>query len=90
MVKERTYSQDDTDELLSENNLLVLFNDEHNTFNHVIDTLIELCDHEPLQAEQCALITHFKGKCKVLNGPFEELKSIHEQMGVRDLTVEIQ
>lgn len=90
MVKEKTHNLDDTDELLTEGNLLVLFNDDHNTFDHVIDTLIDICEHDPLQAEQCALITHFKGKCEVKKGPFEELKPIHEQMGLRDLTVEIQ
>ena len=90
MVKEKSYSSGDTDELLSEDKLLVLFNDDHNTFDHVIDTLIDLCEHDLVQAEQCALITHFKGKCSVKNGSFEDLKPIHEEMGRRDLTVEIQ
>ena len=90
MVKEKSYSSGDTDELLSEDKLLVLFNDDHNTFDHVIDTLIDLCKHDLVQAEQCALITHFKGKCSVKNGSFEDLKPIHEEMGRRDLTVEIQ
>ena len=90
MVKEKSYTSLDTDELLSEDKLLVLFNDDHNTFEHVIDTLIDLCEHDLVQAEQCALITHFKGKCSVKNGSFEDLKPIHEEMGRRDLTVEIQ
>ena len=41
---------------------LVLYNDEHNTFDHVIDMLVSVCGHEPTQAEQCALLVHFKGK----------------------------
>jgi len=90
MVKEKSYSSGDTDELLSEGRSLILFNDDHNTFDHVIDALIEICEHDPNQAEQCALVAHFKGKCNVKSGPFEELKPIHEQMGGRDLTVEIQ
>jgi ATP-dependent Clp protease adaptor protein ClpS len=90
MVKEKTSTTGDTDELLKENRSLVLFNDDHNTFQHVIDSLIELCDHDLPQAEQCALIAHFKGKCGVKVGTFEELKPIHEEMGRRDLTVEIQ
>ena len=90
MVKEKSYTSGDTEELLTEGKLLVLFNDDHNTFDHVIDSLVEICEHDPHQAEQCALITHFKGKCKVKNGPFEELKPLHEEMGHRDLTVEIQ
>jgi len=90
MVKEKLHTSGDTDELLSEDKLLVLFNDDHNTFDHVINTLIDLCEHDLVQAEQCALITHFKGKCSVKNGSFEDLKPIHEEMGRRDLTVEIQ
>ena len=90
MVKEKSYPTGDTDEMLKNNRSLVLFNDDHNTFDHVIDTLIELCGHDLPQAEQCALITHFKGKCGVKNGTFEELKPIHEAMGRRDLTVEIK
>lgn len=90
MVKEKSYTSGDTDELVNESNLLVLFNDDHNTFDHVIDALIECCEHDMHQAEQCALITHFKGKCGVKKGSFEDLKPIHEEMGRRDLTVEIQ
>ena len=90
MVKEKSYTAGETDELLNENRNLVLFNDDHNTFDHVIDTLIEICDHDLHQAEQCALITHFKGKCGVKSGSFDDLKPIHEEMGRRDLTVEIQ
>lgn len=90
MVKEKTHTSQDTDELVKDNRMLVLFNDDHNTFDHVIDTLIECCEHDLHQAEQCALITHFKGKCGVKEGSFDELKPIHKEMGDRDLTVEIQ
>ena len=90
MVKEKSYTAGDTDELVNENNLLVLFNDDHNTFDHVIDSLIECCEHDLHQAEQCALITHFKGKCGVKEGSFDDLKPIHKELGRRDLTVEIQ
>jgi ATP-dependent Clp protease adaptor protein ClpS len=90
MVKEKSYTSGNTDELLNESRTLVLFNDDHNTFDHVIDALIECCEHDTHQAEQCALITHFKGKCGVKEGPFEDLKPIHREMGRRDLTVEIQ
>jgi ATP-dependent Clp protease adaptor protein ClpS len=53
---------------------IVLFNDEVNTFDHVIDTLIAVCDHEPEQAEQCAMIVHYNGKCTVKTGAFDDLK----------------
>jgi ATP-dependent Clp protease adaptor protein ClpS len=68
---------------------LVLFNDDHNTFDFVIGTLIEVCEHDPQQAEQCALIAHFKGKCAVKSGSFSELRPPCEEMLLRGLTVEI-
>ncbi|GER59635.1 ATP-dependent Clp protease adaptor ClpS [Patiriisocius marinus] len=56
------------------NNQIVLFNDEVNTFDHVINTLMYACDHTPEQAEQCSIIVHYKGKCTVKTGPLDELK----------------
>jgi len=53
---------------------LVVFNDDFNTFNHVIETLIRVCRHSPEQAEQCTWIIHHKGKCTVKTGSFDELK----------------
>jgi len=55
------------------NNEIVLYNDDVNTFDHVIETLIYSCDHSPLQAEQCAMLVHYKGKCTVKTGIYEEL-----------------
>ncbi len=56
------------------NNEIVLFNDDVNTFDHVIDTLVHACEHTPIQAEQCAWIVHYKGKCTVKTGSYEELE----------------
>lgn len=53
---------------------IVLFNDDVNTFDHVIATLIAVCDHTPEQAEQCALIVHYNGKCIVKSGSYAELE----------------
>ncbi|MCO5725864.1 ATP-dependent Clp protease adaptor ClpS [Robiginitalea marina] len=53
---------------------IVLFNDEVNTFDHVIQTLIEVCEHTPEQAEQCSLIVHYNGKCTVKTGELDDLK----------------
>jgi ATP-dependent Clp protease adaptor protein ClpS len=47
---------------------LILFNDDVNTFDHVIDCLVRICKHDELQAEQCAMLVHFKGKCDVKHG----------------------
>src|SRR5437764_1031355 len=49
---------------------LIVWNDNVNTFDWVIETLIEVCGHTPEQAEQCSLIIHFQGKCAVKNGVF--------------------
>ena len=68
---------------------VVLFNDHHNTFDHVIECLIHTCGHDPLQAEQCAMIVHFKGKCNVKSGSYEELAPIHKSLTEKDLTVEL-
>ena len=53
---------------------IVLNNDDVNTFDHVIDTLIRVCKHDDLQAEQCAILVHYKGKCTVKTGSLDELK----------------
>ena len=53
---------------------IILFNDEVNTFDHVINTLIRVCKHSSEQAQQCTLIIHFKGKCTVKTGPVDKLK----------------
>lgn len=53
---------------------IVLFNDDVNTFEHVIDTLMDVCEHSPEQAEQCSLIVHYNGKCTVKTGEYNDLK----------------
>ena len=60
-------------EAVDVNNEIVLHNDDVNTFDHVIDTLIRVCNHDELQAEQCALLVHYKGKCTGKTGSIEEL-----------------
>lgn len=68
--------QEEIDVLTDEakENEIVLFNDDVNTFDHVIETLIYACDHTPLQAEQCAWIVHYKGKCTVKTGSYDDLE----------------
>ena len=67
--------QEELDILVAEdrNNEIVVYNDDVNTFDHVIETLIQVCDHTPIQAEQCSLIVHYKGKCTVKTGSYEDL-----------------
>jgi ATP-dependent Clp protease adaptor protein ClpS len=57
---------------------LVIFNDDINTFEHVTSTLIRVCKHSTEQAEQCTWIIHYKGKCTVKTGSFDELKPMKE------------
>ena len=90
MVKEKTYRSSETEELLTDLRSLILFNDDHNTFDHVIDALIDVCEHNQHQAEQCALVAHFNGKCDIKVGTITELRPLHEELGRRDLTVEIK
>jgi ATP-dependent Clp protease adaptor protein ClpS len=61
------------EEVITQNEI-VLYNDDVNTFDHVIETLIYACDHTPEQAEQCSLIVHYKGKCTVKTGAYDDLK----------------
>ena len=68
---------------------VVLYNDNHNTFDHVIECLITTCGHDALQAEQCAMIVHFKGKCTVKTGSYDDLAPMYKQLAERDLTVEL-
>ncbi|RZP13955.1 MAG: ATP-dependent Clp protease adaptor ClpS [Flavobacteriales bacterium] len=68
---------------------IVLFNDDVNTFDHVVETLIRVCNHTPEQAEQCSIIVHYKGKCTVKTGSFEELKPRCIQLLKADLSAEI-
>ena len=74
MAQQHQYSPEidlATDEALAHQ--IILFNDDVNTFDHVINTLVKVCDHDPLQAEQCALPVHFKGKCSVKSGSYDDL-----------------
>jgi ATP-dependent Clp protease adaptor protein ClpS len=68
---------------------LVVFNDDVNTFEHVINTLIKVCGHSPEQAEQCTLIIHYKGKCSVKRGSFEELKPLRQSVCDHGISAEI-
>jgi ATP-dependent Clp protease adaptor protein ClpS len=69
-VKEKRREQ----EVTAMNNEIIVYNDDVNTFDHVIDTLVRVCDHTPIQAEQCSLIVHYNGKCTVKTGEYDKLK----------------
>ena len=69
---------------------IILHNDDVNTFENVIVSLMDICDHEPLQAEQCAWLVHYTGKCSVKRGSFEVLRPLCEALCDRGLSAEIQ
>jgi ATP-dependent Clp protease adaptor protein ClpS len=70
--------------------VLILYNDDVNTFDHVIDSLVEECNHTTIQAEQVAWIVHTKGKCDVKHGPFDKLYPICKRLQDRGLSAVIQ
>lgn len=77
------------EELIDQRDLIV-FNDDVNTFDHVIESLIKICKHEPEQAEQCTWIIHYNGKCQVKRGEFEKLEPLCTALLERGLSAEIQ
>jgi ATP-dependent Clp protease adaptor protein ClpS len=68
---------------------LVLHNDEVNTFDYVMETLVDICDHSMTQAEQCATITHYKGKCEVRSGSLSKMKELRYQLISRGLKASV-
>jgi ATP-dependent Clp protease adaptor protein ClpS len=68
---------------------LVLYNDDFNTFEHVIESLMFYCEFSVEQAEQCAWITHYKGKCILQEGEYEEIKDKASGLSEEGLTVEV-
>ena len=68
---------------------LTIFNDDYNTFDDVISALVTVCGHNHIQAEQCAYITHFKGKCAVKGGNFDILTPMRDAICLRGISAEI-
>ena len=68
---------------------LVLHNDDYHTFDYVIDALIKVCEHDALQAEQCTLLIHYKGKCDVKKGSFSYLRPLKNALVQKELKATI-
>ncbi|WP_159800804.1 ATP-dependent Clp protease adaptor ClpS [Flavobacterium sp. MK4S-17] len=88
-TKEKVLEEVVLEESVSFNNEIILYNDEVNTFDHVIETLVRVCDHTPEQAEQCSIIVHYNGKCTVKTGPYDKLKPQCTQLLEAGLSAEI-
>jgi len=70
-------------------NFLTLHNDEIHTFEYVIESLIEVCNHDMEQAEQCTYLVHYRGKCDVKKGNYKSLVPVKKELSRRGLTVTI-
>jgi ATP-dependent Clp protease adaptor protein ClpS len=68
---------------------LFLINDDYNSFEHVVDCLTAICDQDPIQAEQCALLTHYKGSCEIVIGEIADLEPVKDDLALYGLNVEI-
>jgi ATP-dependent Clp protease adaptor protein ClpS len=76
--RESPLFDEQNDVLGQEDNSLVLHNDDIHTFDYVIDCLIDVCEHNTVQAEQCTFLVHYKGKCEVRKGSFDYLRPMKQ------------
>jgi len=72
-----------------EESKIILYNDDVNSFEHVIMCLVAFCNHNFQQAEQCATIVHYKGRCAVKHGTKDDMKDIAKKLSEESLTVEV-
>lgn len=84
-MKEKAVRRKDQSGKGGKNYSLILYNDNVNTFEHVINALVEVCGHDALQAEQCAFIVHFKGSCEIKSGSRDILEPMSESLNIMGL-----
>jgi ATP-dependent Clp protease adaptor protein ClpS. len=89
-MKEKTLRTGDKLKIGGESGSLILYNDDINTFEHVIKSLVEVCGHDSVQAEQCALIVHFKGSCEVKIGVLEVLNAMSRSLNAKGLNSKVE
>lgn len=77
-------------DLLVEQRQLIVHNDNINTFDFVINALVQVCKHDAIQAEQCTMLVHYKGKCNVKSGNWEQLEPMCSALLERGITAEIE
>ena len=91
----RNYKEDLVEKLSTVNNTsdipkLVLYNDDINTFDHVIACLVQICNHTQEQAQQCAMLVHYKGKCIVKSGEIAKLNGYCESLRQKGLKAKVE
>ena len=89
-MKEKILRREEKHQSGGESGTLVLYNDDINTFDHVIKSLVEVCGHDPVQAEQCAMIVHFKGSCDVKIGMVEVLNAMSRSLNLKGLNSKVE
>ena len=89
-MKEKTLHKDDKLKSGKGSGFLILYNDDINTFEHVIKSLVEICGHDSIQAEQCAMIVHFKGSCDVKTGSVEVLNAMCRSLNAKGLNSRVE
>lgn len=89
MEQQKTQHEEDLALLEDSGCNLVLHNDDYHTFDYVIKALVDICRHTYEQAEQCTILVHYRGKCVVKNGSYEELLPMHTALLEKQLTSEI-
>lgn len=88
MSTETLFEEEVLEQEVAEHNLIV-FNDDVNTFDHVIESLVKICKHDLIQAEQCTMLIHYSGKCDVKSGEFEKLAQMCKSLLDRGLSAEV-
>ncbi len=88
-AKEKTKKRTDEDRKSNNERFLILHNDDHHTFDYVIDALINVCEHEVNQAIQCTMLVHYKGQCDVKKGSFAYLSPMRKALTDRELKATI-
>ena len=88
----KVWEDDDTNVLVDATSSyhLIVWNDEVNSFDWVIETLVDICGHTKVQAEQCAMLIHFKGKYAVKDGDYDSLKPLREAITERGINATIE
>jgi ATP-dependent Clp protease adaptor protein ClpS len=90
MSKTKEQVESKVEEILSKPYVLILENDDYNSFDWVITCLIKICEHEEDQANQCAHIVHFNGKCDVKYGDYDTISTMKEKLKTAGLSVTME
>lgn len=88
-VRHQKEEHEENEQHHQKDRFLILHNDDYHTFDYVIDALVEICEHNMEQAEQCTLLIHYKGKCDVKKGTFSYLRPLRKALVQKELKATI-